>query len=72
MLLLPTIPSPPPPYTHPFPLLPPPSGLNIASTYKTYATKLPELNSDSFLSLVGAVSAIGGNAAGTGNERSNP
>ena len=48
-LLLPQPPSP----------SPPPSGLNIASTYKTYATKLPELNSDAFLSFVGAISAIG-------------
>lgn len=40
------------------------SGLNIASSYKTFGSKQPHLNSDSFLSLVGALSAIGGNAAG--------
>jgi len=40
------------------------SGLNIASSYKTFGMKQPHLNSDAFLSLVGALSAIGGNAAG--------
>jgi len=40
------------------------SGLNIASSYKTYGTKQPALNSDAFLSLVGSLSSIGGNAAG--------
>ena len=40
------------------------SGLNIASSYKTYGTKQPQLNSDAFLSLVGSLSAILGNAAG--------
>ena len=34
------------------------------SSYKTFGSKQPHLNSDSFLSLVGALSAIGGNAAG--------
>jgi len=40
------------------------SGLNIASSYKTFGAKQPQLNSDSFLTAVGAVAAIGGNAAG--------
>jgi len=40
------------------------SGLNIAGSYKTYGTKQPQLNSDSYLSLVGSLAAIGGNAAG--------
>jgi len=40
------------------------SGLNIASSYKTFGMKQAHLNSDAFLSLVGALSAIGGNAAG--------
>jgi len=40
------------------------SGLNIASSYKTYGAKQPHLNSDAFLSLVGSLSAILGNAAG--------
>ena len=40
------------------------SGLNIAGSYKTFGSKQPHLNSDTFLSLVGALSAIGGNAAG--------
>jgi len=39
-------------------------GLNIASSYKTYGTKQAHLNSDAFLSLVGSLAAIGGNAAG--------
>jgi len=40
------------------------AGLNIASSYKTFGTKQPHLNSDAFLTMVGALSAIGGNAAG--------
>ena len=40
------------------------SGLNIASSYKTFGSKQAHLNSDSFLTLVGALAAIGGNAAG--------
>ena len=40
------------------------SGLNIASSYKTFGAKQPHLNNDAFLTVVGALSAIGGNAAG--------
>jgi len=40
------------------------SGLNVAGSYKTFGTRLAALNSDSFLSLVGALAAILGNAAG--------
>lgn len=40
------------------------SGLNVAGSYKTFGTKQPQLNSDTFLSLVGSLSAIFGNAAG--------
>lgn len=39
------------------------SGLNIASSYKTYGIKQAALNSDAFLSLVGSLAAIFGNAA---------
>ena len=39
-------------------------GLNVAGSYKTFGLKQPQLNSDSFLTLVGALSAIFGNAAG--------
>jgi len=39
-------------------------GLNVAGSYKTFGLKQPQLNSDSFLTVVGALSAIFGNAAG--------
>lgn len=39
-------------------------GLAIAGQYKIYGLKQPNLNSDSFLALVGQLSAIFGNAAG--------
>jgi MFS family permease len=40
------------------------SGINIASSYKTFALKQPNLNSEAFLALVGSIAALGGNAAG--------
>jgi len=40
------------------------SGLNIAASYKSFGAKQEHLNSDGFLSLVGSLSAILGNAAG--------
>jgi len=40
------------------------SGLMITGSYKTFGTKQPQLNSDAFLSLVGSVASILGNAAG--------
>ena len=40
------------------------SGLNIAGSYKTFGLSQPALNSDTFLLLVGSLSAIFGNAAG--------
>merc|ERR1712083_1255055 len=39
-------------------------GLAIANTYKMFGAKQPALNSDKFLSLVGSLAAIFGNAAG--------
>jgi len=40
------------------------SGLIITGSYKTFGATQPQLNSDQFLSLVGSLSAIFGNAAG--------
>ena len=40
------------------------AGLNTAGTYKTFGATQPALNSDAYLSLVGSLSAILGNAAG--------
>lgn len=40
------------------------SGLNIASSYKTFGMKQAHLNSDAFLTLVGSLAALGGNSAG--------
>uniref|UniRef100_A0A7S4F4J8 Major facilitator superfamily (MFS) profile domain-containing protein n=1 Tax=Chrysotila carterae TaxID=13221 RepID=A0A7S4F4J8_CHRCT len=40
------------------------SGLNIIGSYKTFGAKQPHLNSDAFLSLVGSLASILGNAAG--------
>ena len=40
------------------------SGLSIASTYRVIGRRHPHLDSDSFLSVVGATSALIGNAAG--------
>ena len=39
-------------------------GLNIASSYKTLGASAPHLNGDSFLSLVGGLASLLGNAAG--------
>jgi len=38
------------------------AGLNTAGTYKTFGATQPALNSDAYLSLVGSLSAILGNA----------
>jgi MFS family permease len=40
------------------------AGLNTAGSYKTFGATQPALNSDAYLSLVGSLSAILGNAAG--------
>jgi len=40
------------------------SGIIVIGSYKTFGAKQPALNSDSFLTLVGSLGAIFGNAAG--------
>jgi len=40
------------------------SGLSIAGTYKVFGSKQPNLNSDKFLTMVGSLAAIFGNAGG--------